>query len=217
MSFSTLLDPFNSNLLCARIGRILVAYTSIVLCAGSAVVQGMDQTATNGAQMFYFQEFGIKDEWIKGLVSGAPYLCCTVIGCWTTRPLNYYFGRRGCIFISCLAAIIAAVWMAVSHSWWNLFLARFFLGIAIGAKSTTTPIYAAECSPAPIRGALVMMWQMWTAFGIMLGFVASVAFMNVTHPTIAGIQWRLMLGSTAFPYVERAWYKTILKEANDLL
>lgn len=48
-------------------------------------------------------------------------------------------------------------------------LGRFMLGLAVGAKSTTTPVYAAECSPANIRGALVMMWQMWTAFGIMLG------------------------------------------------
>jgi len=43
-----------------------------------------------------------------------------------------------------------------------------------------------------------MMWQMWTAFGIMLGFVVSVAFQNVkflgeTSP------WRWMLGSTSIP------------------
>lgn len=48
-------------------------------------------------------------------------------------------------------------------------------------------------------GALVMMWQMWTAFGIMLGFIASVAFMDVTNATIPGLNWRLMLGSTAIP------------------
>lgn len=91
--------------------------------------------------------------------------------------------------------------MAAAHTWWNLLLARFLLGFAVGAKSTTTPVYGAECAPANIRGALVMMWQMWTAFGIMLGFIASVAFMHVTHPTIPYFQWRLMLGSTAIPYV----------------
>ena len=49
-----------------------------------------------------------------------------------------------------------------ANSWWNLLLARFALGLAVGAKSTTTPVYGAECAPAAIRGALVMMWQMWT-------------------------------------------------------
>lgn len=38
-------------------------------------------------------------------------------------------------------------------------------GLGIGPKSSTVPVYSAECAPAPIRGALVMMWQMWTAFG----------------------------------------------------
>ena len=170
---------------------------------------------------YYFEEFNITDEWMKGLLNGAPYLCSLVIGCWTTAPLNRYFGRRGCIFISCLLAIVAAVWQAVAHTWWNLLLARFVLGLAVGAKSTTTPVYGAECTPAVIRGALVMMWQMWTAFGtfswrtsfvpvgtrvnittgIMLGFIASVAFMNVHSDSIPGLNWRLMLGSTGLPYV----------------
>ena len=36
------------------------------------------------------------------------------------------------------------------------------------------------------------MWQMWTAFGIMLGNIMGVAFLNVGHD----LNWRLMLGST---------------------
>jgi hypothetical protein len=44
-----------------------------------------------------------------------------------------------------------------------------------------------------------MQWQMWTAFGIMLGFVSSVAFMDVTSSRIPGLNWRLMLTSTALP------------------
>ncbi|RJE24821.1 MFS sugar transporter [Aspergillus sclerotialis] len=174
-------------------------YFMTILCAGSAIVQGMDQTAVNGAQEFYFDEFNITNEWMKGLINGAPYLCSCVIGCWTTAPLNKYFGRRGCIFICCFISFAASFWMAAAHTWWNLFLGRFLLGFAVGAKSTTTPVYGAECSPANIRGALVMMWQMWTAFGIMLGYIASVAFMDVRHSTIPGFNWRLMLGSTAIP------------------
>lgn len=33
----------------------------------------------------------------------------------------------------------------------------------------SVPIYAAENAPASIRGALVMSWQLWTAFGIFAG------------------------------------------------
>ncbi|PLN74730.1 putative MFS myo-inositol transporter [Aspergillus taichungensis] len=182
-----------------RWSQPFMMYFMTILCAGSAIVQGMDQTAVNGAQEYYFTEFNLKDPWLQGLVNGAPYLCSCLIGCWTTAPLNRYFGRRGCIFISCFVSFASSFWMACAHTWWNLMLGRFLLGFAVGAKSTTTPVYGAECAPANIRGALVMMWQMWTAFGIMLGFIASVVFMDVTNATIPGLNWRLMLGSTAIP------------------
>jgi membrane protein YdbS with pleckstrin-like domain len=44
-----------------------------------------------------------------------------------------------------------------------------------------------------------MMWQMWTAFGIMLGFVVSVAFENVTIIGGETSPWRWMLASTSVP------------------
>lgn len=45
-----------------------------------------------------------------------------------------------------------------------------------------------------------MMWQMWTAFGIMLGYVADLAFFKVPDkPHITGLNWRLMLASVSFP------------------
>ncbi|KAI8220603.1 putative metabolite transport protein YwtG [Colletotrichum sp. SAR 10_77] len=40
------------------------------LCAGSAIVQGMDQTAVNGAQEFYYETFGIDDPLMRGLING---------------------------------------------------------------------------------------------------------------------------------------------------
>ena len=41
-----------------------------------------------------------------------------------------------------------------------------------------------------------MMWQMWTAFGIMLGYVSDLVFYKVPNkPHITGLNWRLMLSS----------------------
>ena len=60
-----------------------------------------------------------------------------------------------------------------------MFTFRFLLGLGIGPKSATIPIYASECAPANIRGALVMMWQVFTAFGIMCGFFSGAAFRSV--------------------------------------
>lgn len=174
-------------------------YYMSVMCAMCAVVQGMDETVVNGAQLYFFPEFGTENlknrEWIEGLVIGAPYLCCCLIGCALTEPLNNWLGRRGVIFLSCFIAAAASIWEAFTYSWVQLFLARLLLGLGIGPKSTTVPVYSAECSPAPIRGALVMMWQMWTAFGIMLGYIVDVAFIprGKLAPSTA---WRIMVGSS---------------------
>lgn len=40
------------------------------------------------------------------------------------------------------------------------------MGIGIGAKNATVPIFSAEMAPARIRGALVMFWQLWVVIGM---------------------------------------------------
>lgn len=114
-----------------RWSQPFMLYFLVVLCAGSAIVQGMDQTAVNGAQVrsnefgraqrliqwqgFYFEEFDITDPWLQGLLNGAPYLCSAAIGCWCNAPMNKYFGRRGTIFISCIISFITGIWMAAAN------------------------------------------------------------------------------------------------------
>ncbi|KAH9908125.1 sugar transporter-domain-containing protein [Xylariomycetidae sp. FL2044] len=189
-------------------------YAVIVICSLCAAVQGMDETVVNGAQIFYKVQFGIDDDeevvgaeaarrngWLIGLVNAAPYICCALAGCWLTEPMNKVFGRRGTVFVSCFISAAACFWQAFTNTWWHMFIARLALGLGIGPKSATTPVFAAECSPPKLRGALVMQWQMWTAFGIMVGYVADLAFYMVPDRGIPGLNWRLMMGSAMIPAV----------------
>ncbi len=57
-------------------------------------------------------------------------------------------------------------------------------------------MFAAETAPPRLRGALVMQWQMWTAFGIMLGTAFNLAVFHVPN-----INWSLMLGAPFIPAV----------------
>jgi hypothetical protein len=144
-------------------------YLVIILCSVCAAVQGMDETVVNGAQLFYGVQFGIggkdpRSTWLLGLVNSAPYLGCALIGCWLTIPFNNWFGRRGTIFLTCMFSALACFWQGFVNAWWHMFIARLALGLGIGPKSATVPIYAAECSPPLIRGALVMQWQMWVRY-----------------------------------------------------
>jgi MFS family permease len=109
-------------------------------------------------------------------------------------PLNHYLGRRGEIFLTACCLTATPIGSAFAQSWQGLFAARFVMGIGIGAKNATVPIYSAEMAPARVRGALVMFWQLWVVAGIFLGFAA-----NVIVKDTGDIAWRLQLGSAFIP------------------
>jgi sugar porter (SP) family MFS transporter len=171
---------------------------SISLCAVGAATQGWDQTGSNGANLSFPQEFnihqGAKNEWIVGLINAIIFLTAGLIGAFIVDPLNHYFGRRGEIFITACCLTATPIGSAFAKSWQGLFAARFVMGIGIGAKNATVPIYSAEMAPARIRGALVMFWQLWVVAGIFLGFCA-----NVIVKDTGRIAWRLQLGSAFIP------------------
>jgi len=184
-------------------------YYAVTVCAIGAATQGWDQTGSNGANLSFPTEFGIaapvgtpegnRDEWIVGFVNAAPYIASALLGVWISDPLNHYLGRRGEIFITSLILIATPIASGFTHTWVELAICRLILGIGMGAKAATVPMYAAELSPANIRGALVMGWQLWTAFGIFLGFAA-----NAVVKDVGPIAWRLQLGSAFIPAVPLA-------------
>jgi sugar porter (SP) family MFS transporter len=176
-------------------------YFTIITCSIGAAVQGWDQTGSNGANLAFHKVFGIddtalRDTFIVGVVNAAPYIASSLVGCWLSDPLNYYFGRRGAIFFSAIFCLLPVLGSAFTQTWQELLACRLLLGIGMGAKASTVPIYAAENSPASIRGALVMTWQLWTAFGIFIGFAANLAVAKT-----GAISWRLQLGSAFIPAV----------------
>lgn len=177
-------------------------YVTIITCSIGAAVQGWDQTGSNGANLSFPLVFGIgdknstKDTLLVGLVNSAPYIGSAFIGCWLSDPANFYLGRRGTIFIAAVFCFLPVIGSAFTQTWPQLFICRLLLGFGMGMKGSTIPIYAAENSPATIRGALVMSWQLWTAFGIFLGTCANLAMANVGK-----VAWRLQLGSAFIPAV----------------
>ncbi|KAI9709037.1 MAG: hypothetical protein M1812_007793 [Candelaria pacifica] len=184
----------------------MALYFTVILCSIGAAVQGWDQTGSNGANLSFPLEFGIgavkgepnyeRDTWLFGLVNSAPYIGSALIGCWCSDPVNYYFGRRGTIFFSAIFCLVAVIGSAFTQTWEQLLVCRLLLGVGMGAKASTVPIYAAENTPAAVRGGLVMSWQLWTAFGIFLGASANLAVQDAGR-----ITWRLQLGSAFIPAV----------------
>ncbi|KAJ7291220.1 hypothetical protein C8J57DRAFT_1429735 [Mycena rebaudengoi] len=192
-------------------------YYSIILCSVAAacafkaltvyITRGWDQTGSNGANLSFPQEFNIREDdpdpatanrnqWIVGVVNAAPYLAASMAGCWTADPMNNLLGRRGAIFVSGLVRLFSVIGSGFSQTWQQLFVTRILMGLGMGLKATTVPVFSSENTPASIRGGLVMSWQMWTAFGIFIGFAANLVFID-----IGPLAWRFQLGSAFVPAV----------------
>lgn len=139
-------------------------YLTVALCSIGAAVQGWDQTGSNGANLSFPVEFGIPDsagspnaarnQWIVGVVNSAPYMASSLFSCWLSDPLNNWLGRRPVIFIAAIFCCFSVIGSAVSQSWEQLFVTRLLLGVGMGLKASTIPVFAAENTPAPIRGAV---------------------------------------------------------------
>lgn len=173
-------------------------------------VHRWDQTGSNGANLTFAQSFGIPDtgpectkdgtcesnSWIIGFVNSSPYIAIALFTAWLSDPVNDFLGRRGTIFVAAVFSLLAPIGSGLTQKWGQLVACRIMLGIGMGLKEVTVPVFSAEVVPATVRGGLVMSWQIWTAFGIFLGTVANLCVMNT-----GSISWRLQLGSAFIPAV----------------
>jgi sugar porter (SP) family MFS transporter len=185
-------------------------YFTIILNSVAAAIQGWDQTGSNGANLTFGQAFGIpdsgpectvngtceKNSWIIGFVNSCPYIAIALFTAWISDPINNLIGRKWTIFIAAIFSLLAPLGSGLTQSWPQLVVCRLLLGVGMGLKEVTVPVFSAEVCPASVRGGLVMSWQVWTAFGIFLGFVANLCVMNT-----GAISWRLQLGSAFIPAI----------------
>jgi MFS family permease len=130
--------------------------------------------------------------------------CFWLSACWLADPINHRIGRRGTIFLAAIFSLLAPIGSATTQHWGQLAACRVLLGIGMGLKEVTVPVFSAEVAPTNIRGGLVMSWQVWTAFGIFLGTCANLVVVNT-----GDIAWRLQFGSAfipAVPLVLGVWF-----------
>ncbi|KAI6855696.1 MFS transporter [Hortaea werneckii] len=180
--------------------------TIITLCV-AAVVQGWNQTASNGANLQWPIQLGLPDAigcdqtsgdaWKFAVVNAATYLAASLVGCWLSDPLSESFaGRRAPICISAILILASMIGCALTKHWTELLGCRILLGIGMGCKATMVPVFAAEVAPAHIRGSLVMNWQLFDALGIFLGFSA-----NLILATTGAHAWRWQTASSVLPTI----------------
>lgn len=175
----------------SRLGIIAVVATF------GGLLFGYDTGVVNGALEPLTQDFGLTPR-TEGLVVsfltiGAAF--GAVIG----GRLSDAFGRRSNILLLAMFFIVGTLACALAPNWQFLAGARFFLGLAVGAASTTVPVYLAELAPFERRGSLVTRNEVMIVVGQFAAFVINAIIFNVwgEHPGV----WRYMLAVAVLPAI----------------
>jgi MFS family permease len=94
---------------------------------------------------------------------------------WISDPVNHFLGRKGTIFVAAIFSLCAPFGQGLAQTWGQIIASRVLLGLGMGLKEVTVPVYSAEVAPTIIRGGLVMSWQVVCIFSKALFLVCEVA------------------------------------------
>lgn len=175
----------------------------IVTCIFGAMTQGWDQSSMAGANLTWPKESQLNspilgtlaanpytaESWRFGAINAAPFLSGALVALLIMDSLIRRVGRRGAIIISGIYSFGGAFGCVFVNNWWQLLICRLLLGIGMGAKAATIPVLLAEIAPTDIRGVVTVCWQLFDAFGILLGSLANIAIYNFNPDS----SWRVML------------------------
>ncbi|OAQ75465.1 sugar porter (SP) family MFS transporter [Purpureocillium lilacinum] len=171
-------------------------YFTVALCSLGSAIQGWDNTGANGANLSFPQEFGIEHNgWLIGVINSGPTLF-GLLSAWAADPVNNLLGRRGTVFVTGLFCIFPVLAQAFTQNWQGLLICRLFMGLGMGIKISTIPVFSAEVAPASIRGGLVTSFQMWVSFGMFVGYCFNLAFFRVGR-----LAWRFQLAAAFAPAI----------------
>ncbi|TGO32614.1 hypothetical protein BHYA_0302g00120 [Botrytis hyacinthi] len=126
----------------------------------------------------------------------------TLIGCLIAGPLANRFGRRTCIppwsMLFCVGVVAQ---MAVGPGdWIGIAMGRWCAGLGVGGLSVLVPMYMAETSPVPVRGAVISCYQLFITIGIFTadcinyGTETYSSTASYRIPMGVGFIWAIILG-----------------------
>ncbi len=161
-----------------------------VAAATVGVIYGYDTSNIGAALDFIAKDFHLNAT-EQGSVTSFV-IVGEIVGALVGGTLANRYGRKT-IMVSVAAAF--AVFSLASGLAWSvpsLAVARFLLGLAVGVSIVVAPMFLAESAATKIRGAMLVLYQVATVIGVILGYVLGMA--------LAGTgSWRWMLGIAAIP------------------
>jgi putative MFS transporter len=166
----------------------------MILIALGEFVDGYDLLVVSGALLLLIPKFHLTPG-VTGLLGGAAFVGAAV-GLFFFGDLTDRIGRRKVFNFNLIGFVVFALLSAIITNVPELFIARFIMGIAIGADIATSMAFLAEISPRSHRGALTgaLPQIAWT-----VGALCSLAVAVWLFHVAGTAAWRWMFGISALP------------------
>jgi SP family galactose:H+ symporter-like MFS transporter len=172
------------------------ARKAVVVWAISATLGGLlfgyEMAVISSALLFVRQDFGLGGFEQGALVSVVP-LGAMVGGLLAGRVADA-LGRRRTLMLVAALFVAGTMLAVVAPSYGVLLIARAITGVAVGAVSSTVPVYVSEIAPPGVRGRLVTLNQLMITLGILVAYCVGLAFSGSRD-------WRAMFAVGLVPSV----------------
>ncbi len=162
-----------------------------MITALGGMLFGYDTGVVSGALLFLKKDFGGLSSFQQELVTSL-LLVGAAVGALAAGRLADQIGRRKSVMITAATFIVGVALAAFAPQFWILIVARFVIGLGVGASSMVVPLYIGEIAPPRIRGALVSFNQLAITSGILISYLADYGLAQTAN-------WRLMFGLAAIP------------------
>ncbi|MBP5483834.1 MAG: MFS transporter [Bacteroidales bacterium] len=172
-------------------GRVL--FIALVAALGG-ILFGYDTAVISGTTEIVKVQFGLGtggEGWYVGCA-----LIGSILGVLIAGMLSDFLGRKKTMLISAILFSVSAIGCAVSADFTQLVIFRIIGGFGIGIVSVVSPVYISEISPAPVRGTMVSLYQLFITIGFLLAYLANFLILKGTS---MAEYWRPMLGAEAIP------------------
>jgi MFS transporter, SP family, galactose:H+ symporter len=168
------------------------AYVLLVasIAALGGLLFGYDTGVISGAILFISKQF-VLDDRLQAFTISVVLIGC-IGGSAVSGSVADRIGRRPTLFGAGVIFLLGALLSAFAGTEAILLCGRFVVGLGIGLSSVVAPLYISEVAPAPVRGALVSLYQFAITIGILAAYV-------VDYLLAGGGEWRWMLGLAVIP------------------
>jgi SP family arabinose:H+ symporter-like MFS transporter len=154
---------------------------------------GFDTVVISGAEKTIQKLWNLGDT-LHGLAMGSA-LWGTVVGSLVGGWPTDRYGRKRTLLSLGILYFVSAVWSGLATDVYQLMIARFIGGLAIGVSTVAAPLYISEIAPPKNRGLLTGLFQFNIVFGILAAFFSNYLIARSTGDDA----WRWMLGVVAVP------------------